>query len=96
MKIMNAYQVATSRLCIGCGACAYVCPENKIKLVDFEDDGIRPIVSPGGCDGCDLCVKVCPGVKTAMPDANSSSVIEGLEKRWGGINELWEGYAADQ
>jgi coenzyme F420 hydrogenase subunit beta len=110
MKITNAYQVAARRLCIGCGACYYACPENRICLTDIIDDGIRPIMlgsqeagRPGGqkagkiegCDGCDLCVKVCPGVKTALPAANSNGAIEPLEKRWGRIIELWEGYAAD-
>jgi len=34
-------------------------------------------------------------VKTARPYANLSGAIEQLEKRWGNIFELWEGYAAD-
>ena len=93
--MINAYQVAARRLCIGCGACAYACPDEKIKLVDIDNDGIRPIVDPGGCDGCDLCIKVCPGIKTIQPVANSTDVIQQLKKRWGNIIELWEGYAAD-
>lgn len=95
MKITNVYQAATRRLCVGCGACYYACPDNKVYLTDILDDGIRPVIETGGCDGCDRCVKVCPGVKTALPAANSTGVIKQLEKRWGKIIELWEGYAAD-
>ena len=32
---------------------------------------------------------------TVLPAANSTGVIQQLEKRWGNIIELWEGYAAD-
>ncbi len=95
MKMLNVYKVATHRLCLGCGACFYICPNEKVKLVDIDDDGIRPIVSPGGCDGCDICVKVCPGLKTELPAANSTGVIQQLEKRWGNIIERTEGYAVD-
>jgi coenzyme F420 hydrogenase subunit beta len=95
MKITEVYQVATRRLCVGCGTCYYACPEDKVKLIDIEDDGIRPIITPDTCDGCDLCIKVCPGISTVLPVANSNSVIQQLKKRWGNIIELWDGYAAD-
>lgn len=35
MRIKNVKNVTEWRLCPGCGACAYVRPENKIKLMDF-------------------------------------------------------------
>ena len=102
MKISNVYQVATCRLCVGCGACYYACPEKKIKLIDIVDDGIRPIRleseetgKPESCDDCRRCLEVCPGVKTMLPDVNSNGAIKQLGKRWGRIIELWEGYAAD-
>jgi coenzyme F420 hydrogenase subunit beta len=118
MKIQNVHQVATHRLCIGCGACFYACPENKIKLIDIVDDGIRPIMLEGreagklegrvagmpvccqagkleGCEDCRLCLEVCPGMKTVLPAGKPTGVIQQLEKRWGNIIELWEGYAAD-
>ena len=102
MKITNVYQVAARRLCIGCGACFYICPNEKVELVDIEDDGIRPIMlgSPEAgklesCEDCRRCLEVCPGVKTALPAVNSSGAIEQLKKRWGQIIGLWEGYAAD-
>jgi coenzyme F420 hydrogenase subunit beta len=96
MKITNVFQVATHRLCIGCGACFYICPNDKVKLVDIEEDGIRPIVLQGGCDACDLCLKVCPGLNTALPDQSSNHrPLNQVEKRWGSVLELWEGYAAD-
>jgi NAD-dependent dihydropyrimidine dehydrogenase PreA subunit len=40
----NVVDVARWRLCVGCGACLSICPEQKIELVDIEDDGIRPVM----------------------------------------------------
>jgi len=47
------------------------------------------------CEDCRLCLEVCPGIKTVLPAADSTCVIQQLKKRWGRIIELWEGYAAD-
>jgi coenzyme F420 hydrogenase subunit beta len=97
LKLSNVQDVAARRLCLGCGACASVCPEMRVRLVDVEDDGIRPIVEAGGCGSCDLCLKACPGILTAHAEINSiqgqmdSKSIE----RWGSYIELWEGYASD-
>ena len=93
-KIKNAFDVGINRLCLGCGACFSVCPEEKIKLVDVIDDGIRPFVSQEGCKGCDICLQVCPGINTSIDKINDSKVV--MDKRWGPILEMWEGYAADK
>lgn len=96
MKMINVYKVATRRLCIGCGACYYVCPENNVKLIDIVEDGIRPLIAAENCNGCDLCLQVCPGIATIHPKGDTKlDGIEILEKRWGTVIELWEGYAAD-
>src|SRR5271166_640467 len=44
-RIKTVADVARWRLCLGCGACAYICPEKKISLVDFLEEGIRPVLS---------------------------------------------------
>jgi coenzyme F420 hydrogenase subunit beta len=95
-KISNAYQVATRRLCLGCGTCAYICPEQKVKLVDIETDGIRPLVLGGDCGGCDICLNACPGIKTAILENESDGkTADSTQEKWGRVIELWEGYAAD-
>ena len=40
VKFRNVIDVARWRLCVGCGACESVCPEQRIELVDVEDEGI--------------------------------------------------------
>ena len=96
MKFKNVSQVVAHRLCVGCGACAYICPEEKVQLVDVEDDGIRPIVLPGGCDGCNQCLLACPGLNTSVADQQTlSSAVSPCKKCWGKVLELWEGYASN-
>jgi len=92
------------RLCLGCGACAYVCPEQRVQLMDYETEGIRPRAASGECGTCRECLDVCPGVSsdfnalrnrgrgTAPPPPG---VTADFEKEWGAITGIWEGHAVD-
>lgn len=95
--IRNAADVARWRLCVGCGACAAVCPNGAIRLIDIEDAGIRPLVEEGYCDGCDLCLRVCPGIESPNLLEGTDSGLTGKEgiERWGRFYELWEGYSSE-
>jgi coenzyme F420 hydrogenase subunit beta len=96
MKIQNVYQAAKHRLCVGCGACVYACPEGKVRLIDIINDGIRPVIDHGECNSCNRCLMICPGIETILPETRSNfDGIPYLKKRWGTILEMWEGYAAD-
>ena len=96
MRLKNVGQVAKWRLCVGCGACAYICSEDNITLVDVVNDGIRPFVSSNDCKDCNECIKVCPGYETSHNYLNSSNwFIPSLKEGWGPILEMWEGYAVD-
>lgn len=96
MRLKNVQEVAEWRQCVGCGACAYACPENKVQLIDIYNDGIRPFLNVDGCGSCDECIKVCPGYDTSHPsDQEMPGIIPELKQGWGPILEIWEGYAAD-
>ena len=97
MRLHSAQQVAEWRLCLGCGACAYICPEKNISLRDILHEGIRPVLRSHECGACDECVKVCPGcgITQARPDGVRGLIPE-LSKGWGPVLEVWEGYAAEQ
>ena len=102
-KIRNISDVAAWRLCVGCGACAYICPRRAVELVDFFWEGIRPVVAAAQCgDRCE-CLEVCPAVRTHF---NASSEIprrasapsndKNFQNDWGPVLEIWEGHAADE
>jgi coenzyme F420 hydrogenase subunit beta len=97
MKQLNSViDVAAWRLCIGCGACAYACPEQKIQLIDVENRGIRPVRAVGNCGSCSVCVSVCPGVDVPRQEqTHGQGELDELAASWGPLLEIWEGFAAD-
>lgn len=84
------------RLCLGCGACAYICPERKVQLVDFINEGIRPVIAAGEpCQDACQCLQVCPAVATDFTHLNGTRPVDDFARQWGPVLEIWEGYAAD-
>jgi len=102
-KISKLSKVVDWRLCVGCGACAYVCPSQAVRLHDFLEEGIRPIVDEQHCSSCQDCLKVCPGVESDFrPDVSAQRALDQptmplrtFEKEWGPVLEIWEGFATD-
>lgn len=48
-------------LCVGCGACAWTCPRQVIKITSPEGRRRRlAVVGDIGCIGCGACQDVCP------------------------------------
>jgi len=95
VRLRNVQDVTEWGLCIGCGVCAYICPEN-ITLVNVLNEGIRPKLAQSPCGECDACLKVCPGINVVHSTVRDRDhVIPSLMKSWGPVLEVWEGYAAD-
>lgn len=97
MKLKTIIDVANWRLCVGCGACAYACPDSQIELIDILDEGIRPALKSNAEYGSlGESLEVCPGYDTThAPFDNIPGLIPELKKSWGPVLELWEGHAAD-
>ena len=73
MKMVNGLPTFDYDKCVGCGACAQVCPRNLIQLVPFVHEGSLAVRcanrEPGkevkkvcgiGCIGCKLCSEAQP------------------------------------
>ena len=96
-RIKSVRQIAEWRLCLGCGACAYICPERRVRLVDIVEEGIRPVVGSDDCASCVDCLKVCPGFESDHTEINRrTGVISELTQSCGPVLELWEGHATDE
>jgi len=96
MQFKTVRDVTDWRMCIGCGACKYVCPDSKISLTNILNEGIRPILSDVDCDSCTLCLDVCPGYETVQVASEEQTAISAeLHKSWGPVLEVWEGFATD-
>jgi coenzyme F420 hydrogenase subunit beta len=96
--IRNAADVASWRLCIGCGACSYACPQQAVKIVNFVDQGLRPVIEGTPCSSgtCSDCLDVCPGIDVSHDaKAQGAGTIEELAQSWGPVLEVWEGFASD-
>lgn len=88
-------EVVDSKLCSGCGACAYMQP-SEIRMVDVVDEGLRPMTRHTTGDTSEA-LEACPGVELEHPDfSRDESVEKELVAAWGPILAMWEGGAADQ
>jgi len=96
MRVRNLEGVIRWRLCIGCGACVFACPENKIEMFDFENDGLRPKLDLRDCNNYNACFIICPGHAYPFRNLNNqSNLSRSIWKYWGPVYEVWEGYAVD-
>jgi coenzyme F420 hydrogenase subunit beta len=92
----SVQDVADWRLCLGCGACAYICPQQKVRLINDLELGIRPVVENDQCLSCTQCLEVCPSVENDHREINArENVIQELVPSFGPVLEIWEGHASD-
>jgi coenzyme F420 hydrogenase subunit beta len=98
MKTLNIFDVAAGQMCTGCGACAYVSPDD-VRMVDDLELGRRPVPRAGtsATVATPDAMTVCPGIRLEHTfDPQDPKWIEELIPGWGPILEIWEGSAADQ
>lgn len=94
-RIRKLTDVAAWRLCLGCGACSYICSDKKVRLVNDFAEGIRPIVEHGhSAAECD-CLRVCPVVASDYSPPHRNGATDKFTREWGPVLEIWEGHACD-
>ncbi|HBS30099.1 MAG TPA: coenzyme F420 hydrogenase [Phycisphaerales bacterium] len=97
LPVLSIRDVAERHLCTGCGACAYLSPD-EIEMVDDLDQGRRPLLrhAAPADPRSEEAARACPGAaleQTAGP--STPGVIHELLPAWGPVLNLWEGHAAD-
>jgi coenzyme F420 hydrogenase subunit beta len=60
MKV-NIEYVVKNHLCLSCGSCAGLCPQNAISMIETAGGLLIAKVNNSRCNYCGLCAKVCPG-----------------------------------
>lgn len=85
IQVVNGVAVVDEDLCVGCMACAQVCPRNLIVPVEPDRNVVIACASLArgaattractvGCIGCGLCKKICP--KDAITVENNLARID--------------------
>jgi len=97
MRLANLQDVLRWRLCVGCGACAYL-SDGAIAMTDDASLGHRPSWPEGELPGMlDECLKVCPAVGTGAAHLTSTGqTLGGATAGVGPVLAVWEGHATDQ
>lgn len=62
--------------CVGCGMCSRVCPNDAVKMVEYNDKKC-PEIHMGKCCFCGLCAEHCP---TQALQMTSYVFIAGYDK----------------
>lgn len=96
LDVLTIRDVAEKQLCCGCGACAYMAPDD-IRMVDDVANGRRPVVDRPSSPAAREAVSACPGVDLRHdPSHFPQGFIKELAPGWGPILEVWEGHATDE
>jgi len=93
-KLERADKIAAWRLCTGCGACKWACPNNAIELKNVFELGLRPCIDDGKCEKCGNCAAVCPGIDLGHKPFDNDCIQE-LKCSWGPVLDLLEGHACN-
>lgn len=95
MMTENVKRIRKSGLCVGCGTCAGICPNEAIKMIVYEDVYL-PEINEEKCVSCWLCIKSCPGHFVDFKNLNFKIFAKQPEnKLLGNYLECYIGYSKD-
>ena len=66
--------------CTGCGACANICHQQAIRMVEDERGFLKPQINKNKCTNCGLCEKICPALHYESVNASLPKVCAFINK----------------
>jgi len=70
-QMKKTIEVLKKERCVGCKACADICPVNAIAFYDEKDGFWYPQIDSEKCIMCGMCQKICPGLNdVSNPNEN--------------------------
>ena len=57
-------EIIENKDCVGCGACAEICPKQCIQLIANKEGFKYPVINVEKCISCKQCRKVCPALNS--------------------------------
>ena len=73
--------LAEPNLCVGCSACASICPKRCIEM-ETDSDGFRypVLMHPTNCVECGMCTYICPSKIDVTEGVRRAKRILALKK----------------
>ena len=90
-------EAARWRLCLGCGMCRFLAGDDRLRLIDLPDEGIRPFVCTDDLSTAAEFFTACPVRPGAVENRIDCPARYGkdLAVGFGPVRSIFEGYAAD-
>lgn len=95
----NITETLLNDMCIGCGVCSGVCPNNAIKINWNESGEYKPTINPKSCVSCGICKKVCPNIQADLGISDVSKTLFGYlqsDEYIGFYKNIWVGNNTDE
>ena len=95
---MAIAEIVKMRMCLGCGACAYLGKDLGVVMRDYPDVGKRPVFPESIPENLDRdMVSVCPGIMIeSRADQKRLDSMDDDEILIGPVAGVWEGWASDR
>jgi coenzyme F420 hydrogenase subunit beta len=97
MSERDIESILARRMCLGCGACAYLGDGYGVSMADYPSVGRRPDrIDRTPAAGRREMASVCPGIGIeSRLDAGGARSMDDAEVLIGPTTGIWEGWAAD-
>ncbi len=96
MKSNHIISIINEDLCVGCGTCVSICPNEALDIIIDKNKGIYiPKFNEKICNNCKTCLKVCPMYRFNLDSRNIPKDKKAENYLLGHFFNCYIGYATD-